>query len=88
MTQILRNGSKWPLEPLDEDSRRASVEEALTFGNHKGASMQPELLKNLVSKDVHYGYCLPLPLSKATKTPNILIMLMNIQVKNTINKYG
>ena len=50
--------------------------------------MQPELLKNLVSKDVHYGYCLPLPLSKATKTPNILIMLMNIQVKNTINKYG
>jgi len=41
MTPILRNGSEWPLEPLDEDSRRADVDEALNFGNNKGASLQP-----------------------------------------------
>jgi hypothetical protein len=43
MAQILQNGSKWPLGPLNKDSRRANVDEALTFGNHKGALMQPEL---------------------------------------------
>jgi hypothetical protein len=67
MTQILQNGSKWPLP------------EALVFGNPKGASLQPELFKNLVLKDVHYGYCLPLPLVKATKIPHILIVPMNTQ---------
>ena len=88
MTQILRNGSKWPLKPLTKDKRRTDVAEALTFGNHTGASLQPELLKNLVSKDVHSGYCLPLPLVKATKIPNILITRMNIQKQNTIKEYG
>jgi hypothetical protein len=69
MTQILQNGSKWPLKPLTKDKRRTDVAEALAFRNHKGASLQPELFKNLVSKDIHYGYCLPLPLVKATKNP-------------------
>jgi len=88
MTQILRNGSEWSLEPLDEENHHADVEEALAFGNHKGASLQPELLKTLISKDVCYGYCLPLPLEKATNIPNVLIAPMNIQKPNTIDEFG
>jgi hypothetical protein len=88
MSQILTNGLEWPFEPLDEESRRADVREALSFGNHKGALMQLDLLLQLMSKDVHFGYCLPLPLTKAEKIPNILIAPMNIQQQNTINEYG
>ena len=88
MTQILRNGSKWPLKPLNKDSRHADVDKALAFGNHKGAWMQLELLKKLVSKNVHFGYCLPLPLTKAKNIPDILIVPMNIQQQNTINEHG
>ena len=88
MIEILRHGSKWPLESLDEDKRQADVAEALAFGNHKGALLQPELLKKLVSKDVQHGYCLPLPLAKATKIPSILIAPMNIQKQNTIDEHG
>ena len=88
MTQILQNRSEWPLEPLDEDSQREDVMEALAFGNHKGASLKPKLLLKLNSKDIHYGYCLPLPLEKATKIPDILIAPMNIQLQNTINEFG
>jgi len=73
---------------LDKDNRHADVAEALAFRSNKGASLQPELLKKLVSKDVHYGYCLPLPLAKATKIPSILIAPMNIQKQNTIDEYG
>jgi hypothetical protein len=67
MSRILTNGSEWPLKHLNEDSRMADVREALIFGNHKGASMQLDLLWHLMSKDVHFGYCLPLPLTKAEK---------------------
>jgi hypothetical protein len=86
MFRILTNGSELPLEPLDKDSRMADVREALIFGNHKGASMQPDLLWHLMSKDVHLGYCLPPPLAKAEKILDILIAPMNIQQQNTTNK--
>ncbi len=88
MSKILENGSEWPLEPLDEELRCDDVDAALAFGNHKGVSLQPDLLQKLVSKDVHFGYCLPLPLDKAQKIPGTLLAPMNIQKQNTINKYG
>jgi hypothetical protein len=50
--------------------------------------MQLDLLLQLMLKDVHFNYCLPLPLAKAEKIPNILIAPMNIQQQNTINEYG
>jgi len=76
------------LEPLDEELRRNNVDTSLAFGNHKGASLQPNLLQKLVSKDVHFGYCLPLPLDKAQKIPGALLAPMNIQKQNTIDEYG
>ena len=51
-------------------------------------SLQPKLPQKLVSKDVRFGYCLPLPLGKARKIPDILLAPMNIQKQNTINKHG
>ena len=50
--------------------------------------MQPDLLLHLMSKDVHFGNCLPLTLAKAEKIPDILIAPMNIQQQNTIDKFG
>ena len=76
------------LEPLNEELRCNDVDPALAFGNHKDASLQPKLLQKLVSKDVHFGYCLPLPLDKARKIPGALLAPMNIQKQNTINKHG
>ena len=88
MSRILTHGSEWPLAPINEECRLADVREALIFGNHKGALMKPDLLLQLMSKDVHFGYCLPLPLAKAEKIPGVLIAPMNIQQQNTINEFG
>ncbi len=88
MSQILTNGSEWPLEPLDKKRRLKDVDKALAFGNHKGASLQPDLLMKLVTKDFIFGYCLPLPLGIAKNIPGILLDLMNIQKQNTIDKHG
>ena len=88
MSTILTNGSDWPLAQIDEDMRLRDVKEALAFGNHKGASLQPDLLLELVGKDVHFGYSLPLPLNKATQIPGILIAPMNIQKQHSIDDTG
>ncbi len=64
MKSILKNGSQWPTEPISKEEHIGNVEEALQFGNHKGAQSQPELLLKLVTGDVIHGYVIPLPLNK------------------------
>jgi hypothetical protein len=88
MSQILTNGLEWPIEPLDKEHRLEYVEKALAFGNHKGALLQPDLLRKLVTKDIQFGYCLPLPLGKAKSISGILLAPMNIQKQNGNNKNG
>jgi hypothetical protein len=88
MKRILTHGSKWPLQPLNEEDRIKDVEEALNFGNHKGAIKQQELLEKLVTDDVIRCFAIPLPLSKITQIPGILFAPLNIQAQNTINERG
>jgi hypothetical protein len=88
MKQVLTNGSKWPLQPLDKDDRIKDVEEALVFGNHKGAVKQQDLLMKLVTNNVIRGFTLPLPLGKITQISGVLLAPLNIQAQNTINKRG
>jgi hypothetical protein len=65
------------------------LQEALIFGNHKGASSKPDLLlKKLISKDVKYGYSLPIPLESETQIKGLEMAPMNIMAQNTINKFG
>ena len=73
MKRDLEQGSKWPLQPLDEEIRAKDVEEALVFGNHKGAIQQQDLLKKLVTDNVVRGFALPLPLDKITQIPGVLL---------------
>ena len=68
--------------------RQLDLEEALTFGNHKGASSQPELLRRLIEKDVTHGFGLVIPLSTVKCIPGALLAPMNIMKQNTIDELG
>ena len=69
VSSILENGSDWPLEALNSQERASDLQDALEFGNHKGATGKPELLEKLITKDVTHGYGLPLPLNKIDRVP-------------------
>ena len=64
------------------------MQEALIFGNHKGASLKPDILKKLISKDVKYGYSLPIPLDSLTRMKGLEMAPMNIMAQNTIDEFG
>ena len=87
LKSILTNGSSWKLEEIDEETRVSDLDDALAFGNHKGAEKQPDLLTELVVKDVNYGYALALPLSKIKQLPGICMAPVNIAPQNTIDEY-
>jgi hypothetical protein len=85
METILVNGSQWPLAEISKDNRVADLQEALAFGNHKGASTKPELLQELISGDVKHGYSLILPRNKIDRIPHACITPMNITHQFTLN---
>ena len=88
MENLLNNGSKWPMEDLDKELKASDLEEAIEFGNHKGATEKADLLRDLVKNDVTHGYGLVLPLDKLPQIPGVLMAPMNIQKQNTINEHG
>ena len=82
------NGFSWPLEDLPASKKSEDLEEALAFGNHKGAESNPKILKQLVEKDVTFGYGLVLPLEESNNVPDVLLALMNIMKHTSIDEPG
>ena len=88
MKSILLEGSTWPLSPLDESDWLLDINNALDFGNHKGAEGQQELLLKLVKDNVDRGFAFPLPFNKIKNVPGVILVPLNIQLKKTTNKCG
>ena len=88
MKVFLKEGSIWPLAELSKEEQQNNIEDALAFGNHKGALQKPELLKQLLRKDVKYGYSLPIPLSSIQLIPCLCMAPMNIMAQNPIDGFG
>eukprot|EP00978_Attheya_sp_CCMP212_P016940 scaffold44783_cov43-Attheya_sp.AAC.3 len=88
MKSILDDGAAFPLEPIDEELRKLDLAEALTMGNHKGATKEPQILENLMKEDVFRGYSLPIPLNKVTEIPGAIMAPQNVARQNTIDETG
>jgi hypothetical protein len=85
MKSILLEGSTWPLSSLDESDWLLDINNALNFGNHKGAEGQQELLLKLLKNNVDRGFAFPFPLNKIKNVPGVIIAPLNIQLQKTIN---
>ena len=85
---ILERGSDWQLEELEEEKRRSDLQEALAFGNHKGATKQPEQLKQLITNDINYGFAMVVPLSKIANLPHVCMAPLNVAPQHSIDEYG
>jgi hypothetical protein len=85
---ILVKGSVFHAAALSESERFSALEQALDFGNHKGATKDPKQLRALLVEDVIHGFNLPLNLSAVHKIPGLLLSPMNIASQNTIDETG
>jgi hypothetical protein len=88
MKQILKSSSEWPSVEISKEARQKDVLDALTLGNHKGVLAKLILLKQLIEKDLKFGYCFTIPLTSFTLIPGLCKAPMNIMVQNTIDKFG
>lgn len=84
----LKHGADFPLDDLGIKERKEDVEEALIFGNHKGADDNEELFHEMMLDDVTLGYSIPIPRDKVCMLPEAVISPMNIQDQHGINEKG
>jgi hypothetical protein len=85
MECLLIKGTRWPLKEISKSNRVADLQEALLFGNHKGATSKPELLRELITEDVWHGYGLVIPLDKIECFPGVCLAPMNIMHQFTLD---
>jgi hypothetical protein len=85
MEHLLIKGSKWPLEEISKIDRIADLNEALEFGNHKGASQKLDLLKKLISDDFCYGYGLVILRGEISHLLNACLAPKNIMRQFTLD---
>ena len=85
---IISEGVRFPLKPLPHPVRKQDLQDALDYGNHKGARENPALLEELVNKDVTLGHSLVIPLEKVLKIDGALMAPMNIIDQHTITELG
>ena len=78
----------WPLSPIDEHDRLLDIDDAFAFGNHKGATKQPEQLKQLITNDINYGFAMVVPLSKIANLPHVCMAPLNVAPQHSIDEYG
>jgi hypothetical protein len=60
---LLDQGSKWPLQPINTDIRKAKNSELLERGNHQSATIHDSILQLTLQKEVEQGWMLPIPTS-------------------------
>jgi hypothetical protein len=88
LKEILSNGSNWPAEERSLEDRQKDLQEALEFGNHKGALKQEQRLFDLLREDVIHGYALPILREHAARIPGLLLSPMNIAEQDSISARG
>ena len=88
LSDQLNNGAFFPLNELSEEERIQDLNEALEFGNHKGADDNPELFEKMMKADVDAGYSLIIPRDKVTLLKGALMSPMNIADQSGIDEHG
>jgi hypothetical protein len=86
--QILEKGSTFPLNTIDEETRKEDFEAALKYGNHKSATAQPDILLAHVTKEIQRGWMIPILPDHAKLLEKATISPMGIVSQLTINERG
>lgn len=89
VASILKHGTTYPLIPLDESARKADLESALQYGNHKSASHPHDTtLSKLMVPDITNNWLLPLLPTHATHIPDGIVAPFGIAQQNTLDADG
>ena len=86
--KILEDGSTFPLEPIDEETRQKDFSASLTYGNHKSAMFKHDVLMTSMSKESKRGWVLPLLPDHASQLAGATVSPMGIVHQSTINEKG
>ena len=72
LEKLIRVGSEWIMNPIEEQVRILDLQGAIKRGNHKSALKHENFLADGLKKEIWKGWQLILPLACANEIPNLL----------------
>ena len=76
------------LYPISTEDRLSDLTEALSYGNHKSATIDPPILLNILAKEVAKGWQLPLPIDRLTEIPDIVTGPFGLAFQDSIDEFN
>ena len=84
----LSHGANLELESIPETDRLTLLETAMSYGNHKSASLHATTLLPQLLKEVEKGWHLPLPIDKLREIPGMIMGPMGAVLQTSIDELG
>ena len=88
MKTSVSRGAPLELEQISDNDRLSLLATALTYGNHKSASLYGPILLPALTKEVEKGWHLPLPIDKLFEIPGIVVGPMGAVPQRTFDALG
>ncbi|MFN9981490.1 MAG: hypothetical protein ACK53Y_16315 [bacterium] len=63
LNSILAEGAHFPLEEISSEERESDLLFHSSRGNHKSASKNMEILRDIIKEDIERGFAIPLPIT-------------------------
>ena len=76
------------IRELTNNERMAELKATLEKGNHKGASLQPEILEEKIHRDVKFGFSVPILASAVKKIKNAMVQACNLADQFSLTETG
>ena len=66
-------GARFPSRPVPDDVRLRDLQVTLDYGNHRSAIKEGPVVFNMLEKEVHRGWQLPLPIECLSEIPDVVV---------------
>ena len=87
---IIQNGSRYHLDPIEEETRKSDLDAMILRRNHKSSQslLNAAALDKAISKEIDHGWALYLKIGSLQSKKNAGVVPLGLAEKFSINKKG
>ena len=87
---IIKHGSCYHLNPIEEETRKSDLDAMILRGNHKSPQsvLNAAALNKAISKEIDHGWELPLTIESLQRIKNAGVMPLGVAEQFSINEKG
>ena len=90
IVNIIQQGSRYHLNPIEEEARKSDLDAMILRGNHKSSHsvLNSAALDKVINKYIYHGWALPLTIESLQNIINVGVVTLGVAEQLSINEKG